>query len=68
MSFRLINPLNYTYIDSKPSLYRACVSGDKAEWDECETKLIGSKTKPTNAHSQKMADDYQKWVENGREC
>lgn len=29
---------------------------------------LRDEVKPTNAHSQKMADDYQKWVEAGREC
>lgn len=67
MSFRLINPLNCSYRDSKPSLYRACVNGDKAEWDECEAKLIGSKTKATNQHSKILADEYQVWVNGGRE-
>lgn len=29
---------------------------------------LRDEVKPTNAHSQKMAADYQKWVEAGREC
>ena len=43
MSFRLIKPsvtLNQEHTLWRPSMYRACIIGNKAEYDACEAKLM----------------------------
>lgn len=43
MTFRKIKPAvteNQAHTLWKPSMYRACVTGNKAEYDACESKLM----------------------------
>jgi len=39
MAYRKIEPINAGSM-KKPSLYRACVRGDKAEYWACEMKIM----------------------------
>lgn len=43
MSFKRINPIivgSQAHTLKKPSLYRACINGDKAEYWACELKIM----------------------------
>ena len=43
MSFKRIKPImavSQAHTLKKPSLYRACVNGDKAEYFACEMKIM----------------------------
>lgn len=49
MTFKLIKPppcvMANGHFVTRPSLYRACVSGNRKEYDECEKKIIASYNK-----------------------
>ena len=68
MTFKIINPLNSNYIDSRPSLYRACVNGNAAEWKEVENMLHWMKTITAKSPAQQFDESHKRWLENGREC
>ena len=40
MEFRMIKPPDFNWRTDRPSLYRACVLGNKKEFDECEAKIM----------------------------
>jgi hypothetical protein len=68
MSFRIINPLNSTYVDAREGLYRACVNGDDAEFARCEAKLHGLKQNRLKSPAQQFDESHAKWLKNGREA
>lgn len=39
MKFKRIAKPKQRYVDSKPSLYRAAVTNNRAEWDECQKRI-----------------------------
>ena len=49
MSFKLIKPppcvMASCQFVTRPSLYRACVTGNRKEYDECEQKIIAAYNK-----------------------
>lgn len=45
MRFKLIKPPNGWIMPKKAGLYRACVLGDKSEYEQCEQKIIAAYNK-----------------------
>lgn len=45
MTYRRIKPPNGWIMPKKAGLYRACVSGNRKEYDECEKKIIAAYNK-----------------------
>ena len=68
MTFKIINPLNSSYIDDRPGLYRACVNGDAKEWRELESMLHWLKPSLVKSPAQQFDESHKKWLEGGREC
>lgn len=45
MTYRRIKPPNGWIMPKKAGLYRACVLGDKSEYEQCEQKIIAAYNK-----------------------
>lgn len=39
MQFKRIAPPKQRFVDYRPSLYRAAVTNNQAEWDECQRRI-----------------------------
>lgn len=39
MQFRRIATPKQRYVDHRPSLYRAAVTNNRTEWDECQQRI-----------------------------